>query len=261
MRRLSGARRIVLGATAASLLLVPAAAAKGPMESGAAEAPAGMTVTGIGFAPKSAEAVERAVHDARQRANLIARPLGLDLGAVEGVELPELVQFGDPSSRPTAVAASVTFAIVGGAGGEEDGGWVRAHGSASARVVPRNRERSRAIKRAILSARRTVAPQAAAAALRSARRAAAAVDVELGAIVSVRETTPGYYFAPTFYDAALGSFGPGRFCGIVRRPVVRPDPETGVPRVVRRVPRRRCIAPSTYRVDLEVEYLAARPPG
>lgn len=256
MERFGGARRIGIGAVLVLLVLsVPAtAAAKGPFESGDAEAPPGVTVTGIGFGPASGEALERAVRDARQRANLVAGPLGIELGEVEAVEMPRLAQFGSRDRRPVAAAATATFAIVGGASGEDSGRRVQAHGSASGRVVPRNRTRSRAIKRAILSTRRTVTPQAAADALRNARRAAAAADVGLGAIVSLRETPSVYYFGPVFYDTALGTFGTGRFCGIVRRPVVRPDPETGLPKVVRRVPYRRCVAPSTYTVDLEVTY-------
>jgi hypothetical protein len=249
----------MVGAVLAALLALSApltAAAKGPSESREAEAPPGITVTGIGFGPATGEALERAVRDARQRATLIAGPLGLELGAVEGIELPALTQFGTPGSRPIAVAATVNFAIVGGAGGEEGGRWVKAHGVASARVTPLNRTRSRAIKRAILSTRRTATPQAAAAASRSAKRAAAAAGVGLGAVVSVSEAPSGYYFGPSFYDPALGSFGPGRFCGIVRRPILRRDPETGLTEVVRRVPHRRCFAPSTYSVDLEIRYEA-----
>jgi hypothetical protein len=57
-------------------------------------------------------------------------------------------------------------------------------------------------------------------------------------------------------DRALGSFAPGRFCGFVRRPIVRCDPETGVSRVVRRVRDRRCVVSHPYTLRLEARYEA-----
>jgi hypothetical protein len=239
-------------------LLVPlSAGAKFPPPDDAGGSPPGVTVTGLGFARGDAGASERAVRDARQRAAAITRVLGLQLGQVEAVDLPDLTQFGrGRTSGPTAAAATVTFAIVGGASGGREAKSVHASGAASARVRPRDRNRNRSIRHAILLARRGAAPPAATAARRSARVAAAAAGLELGTIVSVAEAASPYYYGPAFYDAALGSFGAGQFCGIVTRPVVRPDPETGVPRVVRRVPRRRCFVPSTYEVQLKIGYEA-----
>lgn len=260
MERLRRARRTGCEVAVVALLalLLPAGAeAKLPAEAGS-EPPPGVTVTGIGFGPSQVDAVDRAVGDARRRGAAIARVLRLELGAVEKVELPELTQFGEPRRRrpgPTVAAATVTFAIVGGATAVE-GRSVEAHGAASARVQPRNRSRSRSIKRAALATRRTLAPQAAAAAGRNARTAAAAAELGLGAVVSVEEATAPYYYGVGFYDAALGSFGPGRFCGIVLRPVVRRDPETGEEKVVRRVPHRRCFVPNPYSVRFSILYLA-----
>jgi hypothetical protein len=269
MKRLGAARWIVCGVAAAALLslLVPVnAGAKGPFESGDSEELPGVTVTGIGFAPAEAEAAERAVRDARQRATSIARVLGLELGDVEAVELPELTQFGFSRScpgqgprgcrrLPAAAAATVTYGIVGGGSGEGAARSIRAHGAASTAVESNDRSRNRSIRRAILAARREIAPRAAVAARRSVARAASAADLRLGAIVSVAEAEP-YYYGTSFYDAALGSFGPGRFCGIVKRPIVRTDPETGVRKVVRRVRSRRCFVPSPYGVQFTVEYEA-----
>jgi len=271
MERLGCANRMVPLAVSALLLalLLPATVgAKVPPES-ASEAPPGITVRGIGFAKRDAGAAQRAVRDARVRAGLIAKALGLQVGEVESVELPELSQFGGETRRcgsredradgcgPAVAAASVTFAIVGGALGEGSGRTVRASGTASAPVHPRNRDLSRSIKRAIFGARRLATPEAAAIALRNARTAAGAAGLELGPIVSVAETSPAYFYGPYFYDFGLGSFGPGRFCGIVRRPVVRRDPDTGEARVVRRVPHRRCFLPARYDVHLEVRYEAS----
>jgi hypothetical protein len=234
------------------------------------EDPAGISVTGIGFAPARTDAVARAVRDARQRAAAMAAALDLELGAVEAVELPRLTRFGSPVAcrgraerapgcrppRQTAAAASLTFAIAGGAAGEGSARTVSAYGVASAAVEPRSRSRSRSIKRAILAARREVTSEAALSGRSSAAAAAAAAGLRLGTIVSVAEAVP-FYYGSAFYDEALGSFGPGQFCGIVRRPVVRRDPDAGAARVVRRIPHRRCFVPSSYDLQLEVRYEAS----
>jgi hypothetical protein len=251
-----------------SLLAPVGAGAKGP-EADAGEAPAGITVDGVGFASGYAGAAGRAVQETRRRAEVIARELHLEVGRPEAVDLPEPTRFGGRgactiggtrSTRcrpgPTAVAAGVTFAIVGGgAGGART---VGAYGAAFARIRPRDENRSRSIKRAVFAARRTVTPEAAAAAGRHARTAAAAAGLRLGAIVSVSETSPLSYYGPSFYDSALGTFGAGRFCGIYKRPIARRDPRTGLPRVVRYEEHRRCTFPTSYGVHLEVVYEAER---
>jgi len=255
-------------ATLLSLLAPLAAGAKGP-GADAGEAPAGITVDGVGFAGNYAGAARRAVQEARRRAEVIARELHLEVGRPEAVDLPEPTRFGGrgactiggPRSTrcrpgPTAVAAAVTFAIVGGgAGGART---VGAYGAAFAPVRPRDKDRGRSIKRAVFAARRTVTPEAADAAGRHARTAAAAAGLRLGAIVSVAETSPLTYYGPSFYDSALGTFGPGRFCGIYRRPIARRDPRTGLPKVVRYVEHRRCTFPTSYGVHLDVVYEAER---
>jgi hypothetical protein len=271
VERLCLATRIWWAAALAALvsMLAPAAGeAKLPLESDADETAPGVTVTGLGFAASKPDAVRRAVGDARRRAAEIGRALGIELAGVEEVELPELAQFGTQRAcrrhrqrsngcrppRLTAAAATTTFSIAGGADGEGVERSVHVHGTASARVRPRNSDRSRSIKRAVLAVRRALAPEAAASARRDAKTAARAADLRLGAIVSVAEAAP--YYGSVFYDSALGSFGPGRFCGIVNKPVVCRHPETGVPGVVRRVPQRRCFVPSPYRVQLAIEYEA-----
>jgi hypothetical protein len=257
-----GSVKVVACAAALLALLAPQGAeAKFPLESGASEPPPGITVTGIGFAPATAtadataDAVDAAVRDARSRAAAIARALGLGLGPTEGIELPQLAQFGESPSPPVA-AATVTYAILGGGSGEGSARFVLASGAASARVRPRDRKRSRSIKSAVLSVRRAVTPRAATAARRNAEVAAEAAGLSLGTIVSVSEAPPIYY-GSAFYDGALGSFDPGRFCGIVRKPILRRNPETGANEVVRRVPRRRCFFPTSYGVRMEVRYEAS----
>jgi len=225
----------------------------------------GISVTGLGFARSKdsaaaeladPDAIARAVRNARGRADVIARALGIGLGEIEAVELRTLSQFGERRTRGIAgAAATVRLSIVGGAN-ESGGREVRAYGAARAPVRPRDADRSRAIKRAMLAARREVAPEAAADARRNAAAAAGSGGIAIGAILSVSESPAPYYGYGSFYDAALGSFGPGRFCGYFRRPVIRPDRRTGLPHVVRRVWRRSCTFQTHYSLNLEVAYLA-----
>jgi hypothetical protein len=262
------------GTTAAALCAIAAlgaahapgeAPASGPPPVVEAEAEPGVSVTGIGFARSGDRsgradriAVDRAVRDARARAGAVARALGARVGEIQAVELREPGQFaGRRSQTIAAAAATVRFAILGGTteGGARE---VEAFGAGFAPVRPADADRSRSIKRATISARRLVAPEAAAAARRNAVTAAGAAGLTLGPIVSISEApVPAYGYGSSFYDAALGSFGPGRFCGYYRRPVIRPDRRTGVPRVVGRVYKRGCTFQTTYSLHLEVVYVAA----
>lgn len=245
----------------------------------------GVTVTGAGFARVAAPgrpsersieraveaaqptAVARAVRDARRRAAAIAAAAGVQLGELARVELEDTFQrFGQPAERCrrarrgglprcrvpafTVSAATVTFGIVGGADSEGTR-TVAAYGVASALVEPENPRGDRSIGRALLAARLTVTPAAARSARRNVETAARSAGLGLGRLVSISEQREPY-----FYDPALGSFGPGQFCGLVRRAIVRRDPITGERRVVRRVRRRRCYFPRTFSLRLEATYEA-----
>jgi len=86
---------------------------------------------------------------------------------------------------------------------------------------------------------------------------AGAAGLALGGLVSVSEApAPFYGYGSSFYDPALGQFGPGQFCGFFSRPVFRQDPRTGLPQVVRRVRSRRCAHEATYSLHLEIAYTA-----
>jgi Protein of unknown function (DUF541) len=243
--------------------------ASGPPPVAQPEAEPGLSITGVGFASSrrgaahssDQVAVARAVRDARNRAAAIAGALGVQVGEVGAVALREPGQFAERrASGIAAAAATVRFAIVGGATDPGGSPEVEAYGTAFAPVRPADADRSRSIKRALLASRRKVTPEAAAAARRNAAAAARSAGLALGAIVSVREAPAPYYgYGSSFNDAALGSFGPGRFCGFYRRPVFRPDPVTGEPRVVRRVPKRSCTFQTSYSLHLEIAYLGRAP--
>jgi hypothetical protein len=81
--------------------------------------------------------------------------------------------------------------------------------------------------------------------------AANAAGLALGPLFSIVEPANPYGYQPL-----LGVFGPGRFCGVIRRAIVRRDPDTGIPRVVGRRRVRRCFNPRTTQVRLKATYLA-----
>ena len=279
------ARSIAVAVTALGLSTTPGAALA-KVFPGEEDAPPGVTISGTGFAGVAApsrlseasiqravdaahpRAVSRALRDARQRAAAIADSVGVRLGQLARVELEDAVtQFGQPRHcRPprrnaparcrvpsvAAASATVTFSIVNGAQGS-GGPQVEAYGSASARTAPDNPDSDRSIRQALSSARLSVTPKAAAAARRGVETTARSAGLTVGAIVSISEQRQPY---PYFYDVSLGSFAPGQFCGVVRRTIFRRDPETGRPRLVRRVRDRRCRFPRTFDLRLEATYEA-----
>lgn len=252
-------------------LSLPAAAGARSATSETADAPAGITVTGIGFAGTEASAADQAIRDARDRAAMVAATFGVEVGTIQSVEMPELTQFtrfsqkceratGRRASlcRRKAAAAIVTFGIQGGVTGDaETMRTVSADSTASAAVERGDRPSDKGVKRAIATAREEALESAVAAARQNAQTAAAAAGLKLGPIVSVFEAAPPRSLLPFldlgFRDPLLGFFGPGTYCGISSRPILRRDPKTGKHKIVR-VKRRRCVVPSTYETRVEVRY-------
>jgi uncharacterized protein YggE len=284
---MSKGQRLAVGVAVVALVLLAAPArASAQFFPIAEEAGPGITISGTGLARVEAPArlsevsIQRAVdsaatsasrgavRDARRRAEGMAGAAGVELGALTEVALDDAFpQFGPPRNhcRPprggsrqrcrvpvfAASQATLTFSIVGGSESSEAGVTVEAYGSASIPVKPRDRRNNRSIRQAVLEARRAALPAAAAAARRNVGTAARSAGLELGRIVSLSEEQPFYP-----YDVSLGSFGPGRFCGVVRRPVFRRDPDTGRFRVVGRTRRRRCNVPRAVTLRLETVYEA-----
>jgi hypothetical protein len=219
----------------------------------------GITVSGIGFAPLGERARDRAtaraVGDARRRTESIATALGVSLGGLSAVEVnapfdprPTCRNPESPRCAPLdAVTVETTFAIAGGPASSEDAREVTGTGVGSAPVEAARRT-SPAIRGALRAARLAATPGAAEAARANARSAAAATGVTLGPLFSVVEPANVYGYEPL-----LGAFGPGQFCGIVRRTIV--EGGSGGERTVRRVSRRRCFSPKTTAVRLEATYL------
>jgi hypothetical protein len=219
----------------------------------------GITVSGVGFAPLGARdrTTARALGDARRRAQAIAGALGAGLGDVRAAEVSTPFEprpdCGDRRTRRCApldaVGIEATFEIVGGGADSDGAREFKGTGIGTARSEPARRN-SPAIRRSLRAARLAATPGAAEAARANAQAAATASGVQLGQLFSVVE--PDLYG----YQPLLGTFGPGQFCGIVRRTIYRPDPETGRVRPVRRIKQRRCYSPRSTSVRLEITYLA-----
>jgi uncharacterized protein YggE len=228
-------------------------------------APAKLTEESVGAAVEAARprAVSRAVADARARAESIAAAVDVALGEVDAVELQSALRERRPCRRsrrtqdvrcvvPPLVGASaeVTFEIAGGASSSDGARELIASGTGSAEVKTK-RQTSPAIRQSLSVARLEATPEAARAARARVELAAQAAGLAVGAPFSIVEQTNPYGYEPL-----LGVFGPGRFCGLIRRGVVRRDPETGSRRLVRRRRVRHCFSPRTFEVRLEATYLA-----
>jgi hypothetical protein len=224
----------------------------------------GITVSGIGFASlvraqiaQRDRSTARAIGDARRRAEAIAAALGVSLEGMRSVEVSAPFEprpdCGERTSRRCApidaVTVEATFSIAGGPDSSEGAREITGIGAGVA-PVDAPRKTSPSIRRSLRAARVAATPSAAEAARDNAQAAATASGVQLGPLFSVVEPSNVYGYEPL-----LGAFGPGRFCGIVRRVRVRFDPETRTRRVVRRIRTRRCYTPKSAVVRLEATYL------
>jgi uncharacterized protein YggE len=130
-------------------------------------------------------------------------------------------------------------------------GTITALGSGQAKVQPANSHRNASIQRAVDSAYARAVPKAVADARKEAEQIAAASGLTLGAIQSVEETTDPY----ASYYPDVAPFGPGQYCGKIRRRVHVRD-GAGRLHTVTRV-RRRCIVPEAARATLAVTFEAS----
>jgi hypothetical protein len=143
----------------------------------------------------------------------------------------------------------VTFEIVGGAEPDEDARTLEAYGSVFVPVEPAEPTKEPSIRRALLSARDTATPVAAARARSQIDAAASAGGAAVGTVVSIAEQVS--YYA----DASLGTVGPRRYCRLVRhRRFLGIDRRTGRPRIERSPPRRRCFFPHRLSVSMQATY-------
>jgi hypothetical protein len=254
-------RRLALAAVVLAALFPGEASAQffAPFQVPSEDYGPGITVSGAGFAPvgQRDRATARAVGDARRRAEAVAGALDVGLGQLRTVEVStpfeprrECTNPQSPRcSKLDAISVETTFAIAGGPTSDEDARELTGIGIGQAPVEAARRT-SPSIRRALRSGRLAATPTAAEAAAANARAAASATGTPVGPLFSVVESASFYG-----YDPVLGTFAPGRFCGVVTRSIFGGGSEGGRPRVVRRIRKRRCFKPRSATVRLEVTYL------
>jgi uncharacterized protein YggE len=254
-----------------------------------AVAPPGITVTGTGLAsvepPRRLTeasidralalarrpAISRALNDARGRATAIAIAAGVTLGPASSATEESGQPFAPPATPgehcrrsrrsrrevcrvPPFVAVRVTVNYATSGAAEDAERVVTGRGSARSPVQPDDRNSNSAIREAVIEARGQAAPLAFAAARDGAAELARSTHATLGPLVGVAEDTSPFFFAD------IGPFGPGRYCGTVRRPIFERVPGSRRRRVVRRVRRRICGVPRFAQAALLATYAVTPAP-
>jgi uncharacterized protein YggE len=134
-------------------------------------------------------------------------------------------------------------------------------GTAAVKPTPVNRNSNASIIAAIEKAEDAVTPRALADGRDRAAKLAGLSGMTLGALLAVAETSPspyGPFFGPF---SQSGSFGPGDYCGTVRRPVYRRTKQGTRKRVGWRS-RRVCRIPAQVSTSLTMTFAATpRPPA
>lgn len=166
-----------------------------------------------------------ALRDARRRASALATAAGLTLGPAQAAidRLSDLERFVGPDRfcrrgrcrglpAYAGVSMRVTFATLETSAVATTGRAIVASGSATAPVRPR-RETNPSIRAALGQAQVLADPLALRSARRRASGVARAAGFELGSLFALAEE-PRQPFA---FDLLNGAFGPGRFCGTIRR--------------------------------------------
>ncbi len=118
---------------------------------------------------------------------------------------------------------------------------ITVNGSAQVEPKPRDKKSNASISKAVADARSSAVPLAIGNGQGRAARLSQLSGIPLGALIAIAEAPSApYFFAGPFSED--GSFGPGQYCGTVRRPIFRRTAE-GRRRVVGSRSRRECRIP------------------
>ena len=140
-----------------------------------------------------------------------------------------------PQSRPRRIVLAVALASLAGAGPAAAQApvappplpptTVTVTGTGIVKPAPRYRNSNASIAHAVAQAKRAAAPRAIADGRARAADIAALNGLTLGTLLAITEgpsgATPWYFVGP--YGGEEGTFGPGRFCGTIRRTIFRTD--------------------------------------
>jgi uncharacterized protein YggE len=131
---------------------------------------------------------------------------------------------------------------------------VTATGTGRVKVKPANRHSNASIAAAEAAAKKAAIPLAIKDAKANAQLYAQAAGLTLGSITSVSDANQGFpFYVGARFD---GPFGPGKYCGTVRRPV-RPIPPGPIPPGRLKFKKvHRCLVPSPATETLTVTWSA-----
>lgn len=155
-------------------------------------------------------------------------------------------------SRIAVAAVTLLTAALPATAAAQQPPTITASGVAQVKPEPANRKNNGSIRKAVDEARAKALPQAIANARAHAGELAAAANVTLGSLLSISDTPQAGFPYFNLYGQD-GTFGPGRYCGDVRRSrtVVRDG-------VRRRVPakgtRRVCRVPSQVYANVALTF-------
>jgi len=153
------------------------------------------------------------------------------------------------------VAAVAAAALVPAAQAQAPAKSVTSSGTGSAAVKPDDRTSNASIKAAVEAAEAAAQPKAIAAAREDATRLAAASGLTLGGIVSVSDVpNVPFYYGP--YSNYTGTFGPGKFCGVVRSSHIKRLANGRIKRVLGKR-HRICRIPPNVTVTVSVTFAAS----
>jgi uncharacterized protein YggE len=128
-------------------------------------------------------------------------------------------------------------------------------GAGSVKPVPQDRNDNASIAAAVKAAYAAALPKAVAEARDDAADLASAAGVTLGELVSVSNAPAQPFYGP-FFGGEIGTFGPGRFCGNVRTPIVKRD-KLGRRHVIRFRTRHTCRVPGTITRSVTLTFAIA----
>ena len=126
-------------------------------------------------------------------------------------------------------------------------------GTGTVKPTPLNRQSNASIARAVRDAKAAATPLAFADGRERAENLAAQTGLVLGALLGITEgATSGFaFFGPSYGQE--GTFGPGRFCGTIRMPILRRTANGGR-RVVRFRSRHGCRVPAQVVTSLGMSF-------
>jgi Protein of unknown function (DUF541) len=159
------------------------------------------------------------------------------------------------SLAPIACAAALCLAAAPAAQAQDR--TIVAGGTGQVTVTPKDRKSDNSIAAAVKKAYDAALPKAIADAREEAGELATAAGVTLGALVTV-SNVPAQPFYGGFFGGGpqLGTFGPGKFCGTVRRAIIRTT-KSGRRRVVGTRSRHTCRVPSTITRNVTLTFAIA----